>query len=199
MPPGSRIGEQELADEFGVSRGPVRDALRILEREGLATLLPRRGVIVTDLDARELRELLEIRAGLFDIVVRKLASQSTPEFMQLLEAGVERLHALSTRPEAGNEYAETTYRLLILSARQCDNRRLQRMLSALSLQTLRYSKLGLASIERRQQSVQLWRETLQALKSGDAQRAIDLTRQRIALSGEEAIRSLTTAGSPYPA
>ena len=46
MLPGSRIGEQELADEFSVSRGPVRDALRILEREGLVTLLPRRGVIV---------------------------------------------------------------------------------------------------------------------------------------------------------
>mgnify|MGYP000119534041 CR=1 FL=1 len=41
MAPGARIGEQELADEFAVSRGPIREALRILEREGLATLLPR--------------------------------------------------------------------------------------------------------------------------------------------------------------
>jgi DNA-binding transcriptional regulator YhcF (GntR family) len=60
MAPGARIGEQELADEFSVSRGPIRDALRILEREGLATLLPRRGAIVTELSADELRELLEI-------------------------------------------------------------------------------------------------------------------------------------------
>ncbi|MDD5030802.1 MAG: GntR family transcriptional regulator, partial [Rhodoferax sp.] len=47
--PGERIAEQELADEFGVSRGPIREALRILEREGLVTLLPRRGAIVTEL------------------------------------------------------------------------------------------------------------------------------------------------------
>jgi DNA-binding GntR family transcriptional regulator len=73
--PGARIGEQELADEFSVSRGPIRDALRILEREGLATLLPRRGAIVTELSADELRELLEIRAGLFEMVVRKIAAQ----------------------------------------------------------------------------------------------------------------------------
>jgi DNA-binding GntR family transcriptional regulator len=52
LAPGVRIGEQELADEFKVSRGPVRDALRILEREGLATLLARRGAIVTDLSAQ---------------------------------------------------------------------------------------------------------------------------------------------------
>jgi DNA-binding transcriptional regulator YhcF (GntR family) len=75
MAPGARIGEQELADEFSVSRGPIRDALRILEREGLATLLPRRGAIVTELSADELRELLEIRAGLFEMVVRKIAAQ----------------------------------------------------------------------------------------------------------------------------
>ena len=60
MPPGARVGEQELADEFAVSRGPIRDALRILEREGLITLLPRRGAIVTELSASELRELLEV-------------------------------------------------------------------------------------------------------------------------------------------
>jgi DNA-binding GntR family transcriptional regulator len=75
MPPGARIGEQELADEFAVSRGPIREALRILEREGLATLLPRRGAIVTDLTASELRELLEVRAGLFELVVRKIAAR----------------------------------------------------------------------------------------------------------------------------
>jgi DNA-binding transcriptional regulator YhcF (GntR family) len=73
MPPAARISEQELADEFSVSRGPIREALRILEREGLVTILARRGAIVTELSATELQELLEIRAGLFDMVVRKLA------------------------------------------------------------------------------------------------------------------------------
>jgi DNA-binding FadR family transcriptional regulator len=97
MPPGGRIGEQELADEFAVSRGPIRDALRILEREGLATLLPRRGAIVTELSADELRELLEIRAGLFEMVVRKIAATAQPqELLAMLEAGVARLETLAT-------------------------------------------------------------------------------------------------------
>ncbi|MBL8372388.1 MAG: GntR family transcriptional regulator [Burkholderiaceae bacterium] len=196
MPPGARIGEQELADEFAVSRGPIREALRILEREGLATLLPRRGAIVTDLTASELRELLEVRAGLFELVVRKIAARPSPEILTLMEAGVTRLEVLSTAEDGGDDYAETAYRLMILCARQCGNRRLQRMLTALSLQTLRYSKLGLASVERRQRSARLWREATTALARGDVERMVALTRQRIEESGEEAIRQLGLPAHP---
>lgn len=196
MAPGARIGEQELADEFAVSRGPIREALRILEREGLATLLPRRGAVVTELSADELRELLEVRAGLFELVVRKVAARPNPELLALLEAGVARLEALSSPADAGNDYAETAYRLMILCARQSGNRRLQRMLTALSLQTLRYSKLGLASVPRRQRSASLWREATKALAQGDVERTVALTRQRIDESGEEAIRQLETPTPP---
>jgi DNA-binding GntR family transcriptional regulator len=190
MPPGARIAEQELALEFNVSRGPIRDALRILEREGLATILARRGAIVTDLSAEELGELLEIRSGLFELVVRKLVARRGPDTVALLGAGVARLEALAAAPDAGGEYAETTYRLLLLLARQCGNKRLQRMLTALSLQTLRYSKLGLASVLRRQRSAALWREAAQAFAEGDVERMVLLTRQRIEESGAEAIHQL---------
>jgi DNA-binding GntR family transcriptional regulator len=190
MPPGERIGEQELADEFNVSRGPVREALRILEREGLVTILARRGAIVTELTASELRELMEIRAGLFEIVVRKLAQSNHPELLPMLRAGNRRLEALSQLDDDGGAYAETTYRLLILCARMAGNRRLQRMLTGLSLQTLRYSKLGLASQDRRQRSAQLWQQALEALEQGHAEKMVVLTRQRIEESAEEAIRQL---------
>ena len=196
MAPAARISEQELADEFNVSRGPIREALRILEREGLVTILARRGAIVTELSATELHELLEIRAGLFEMVVRKLAVQPKPELFAMLRAGVERLDALAPVPEAGGEYAETTYRLLILCARQSGNRRLQRMLTALSLQTLRYSKMGLASTERRLQSAALWRQATLALENADVELMVALTRQRIEESGDEAIRQLTLQNTP---
>ncbi len=67
------------------------------------------------------------------------------------------------------------------------------MLAALSLQTLRYSKLGLRSVERRQRSVSLWREALDALERGDAQTLVEVSRQRIAESGDEAARQLGAA------
>jgi len=191
LKPGERIGEQELADEFKVSRGPVREAIRVLEREGLATILARRGAIVTELTADELREIFEIRAGLFDIVARQVAATRPPELMAVLQAGVARLEELAATADGGDAYAETAYRLMIIAARFCGNLRLQRMLSSLSLQTLRYSKLGLASTTRRQRSARLWRQAMTALERGDAERLMALTRQRIQESGEEAVRRLS--------
>ena len=188
--PGERIAEQQVADEFQVSRGPVREAIRLLEREGLATVLPRRGAVVTELTAHEVGELFEIRTALFALVVHKIATTLPADLLATLEAGTQRLDALATVPDGGDAYAETVYKLLIVVARSCDNLRLQQMLSALSLQTLRYSKLGLASVERRLKSAKLWRDTLEALKRGDVETAVKLSQQRIIDSGAEAVRSL---------
>ena len=82
------------------------------------------------------------------------------------------------------------HRLLILCARMAGNRRLQRMLTGLSLQTLRYSKLGLASVERRLRSARLWQEATDAMATGDTERMVALTRQRIEESADEAVRVL---------
>jgi hypothetical protein len=70
------------------------------------------------------------------------------------------------------------------------------MLTALSLQTLRYSKLGLATVPRRQRSARLWREATDALAHGEVERMVALTRQRIEESGDEAIRQLETPATP---
>ena len=190
LAPGERIAEQQVADEFQVSRGPVREAIRLLEREGLATVLPRRGAVVTELSAHEVAELFEIRTALFALVVKKITKAAPPELLLSLRAGIARLESLADEPGGGDAYAETVYKLLIVVARACDNLRLQQMLSALSLQTLRYSKLGLASVARRRKSAQLWRDSLDAIERGDADLAVRLSQQRIVESGDEALRSL---------
>jgi DNA-binding GntR family transcriptional regulator len=190
LAPGARILEQDLADEFRVSRGPIRDAIRILEREQLVTILPRRGAVVTGLSAEEVREIFEIRGGLHELVARRTIARRDPELLAVMRAGIARLDKLAGLRDDGGRYAETTYRLTLIAARLCGNERLYRMLSALSLQTLRYSKLGLASRERRQASVALWRQSAQALERGDTRAYVALARQRIEASGEEAARVL---------
>lgn len=196
LAPRARILEEELAAEFNVSRGPVRDAIRVLEREGLVTILPRRGAVVTDLAAHEVSEIFEIRAGLLEIVARKVATARDPQLLALLRAGVARLQRLATMKDDQGAYAETSYRLSILSVRACGNQRLTRMLVALSLQTLRYAKLSLASAERRKRSASVWTEALAALEAGDAERYARLVRQRVEESGTEAARRLN---APEPA
>lgn len=68
------------------------------------------------------------------------------------------------------------------------------MLTGLSLQTLRYSKLGLATMARRQRSAALWQEALDALERGDTERMVCLTRQRITESADEAVLQLGAMG-----
>ena len=193
--PGGRIGEQDLADEFKVSRGPVREALRILEREGLVTLLARRGAIVTELGKQELQELMEIRAGLFEVAVRKLMQAPDRHFVALMRDGTRHLQALARQEGAAKAYVEATHRLLILVVRLTGNRRLQCMLTSISLQTLRYSMLGLASPERRKASAALWAKALRALEKGDADELVRLTRQRIDESAQEASRVLQASAT----
>ena len=190
LAPGDRIGEQELADEFALSRGPVREAIRILEREGLVAVLPRRGAVVAAPSAQELRELFEIRAGLFEVVVRKVVAERPPELLAVMRGGVARLRALAAEPAGGDAYAETVHRLIQVTAHFAGNERLRRMIAALSLQTLRYSKLGLADPARRQRSARLWTEAQQALERGDAEVMMRLARQRSEESAEAAARAL---------
>ena len=190
LAPGARVGEQELADTFAVSRGPVREAIRILEREGLVAVLPRRGAVVASLSAQELRELFEVRAGLFDVVVRKIAQERPPELLAAMRAGVARLKLLAEQPDGGDAYAETVHRLIQISANFARNERLRRMIAALSLQSLRYSKLGLATPERRKRSVRIWQQSLKAIEAGDAEQLAALSRQRAQESAEEAARLL---------
>ena len=196
MAPGTRILEQELAEAFRVSRGPIRDAIRMLEREGLATIHARRGAVVTDLSQEEVRELFEVRAALIETAARKNAENPPPDLLAILEAGVARLDALARMDDDGGRYAETVYRLSILGARRCGNTRLARMVTALSLQTLRYSKLGFTSKARRLASLKLWKASVVALRRGDADAYAALTRQRIEASGAEAARRLSAADNP---
>lgn len=68
--PGQRLQQADLAKRLGVSRMPIREALRTLEREGLVELQPYRGAVVANLSSDELREIYEIRIALETLAVR---------------------------------------------------------------------------------------------------------------------------------
>ncbi len=83
--PGERINEQQLAARFGVSRGPIREAVRGLEGAGLARAVTNRGVFVRQLSVTEVRELYDIRAALFGLAGRLMAERATQVEIEALE------------------------------------------------------------------------------------------------------------------
>jgi DNA-binding GntR family transcriptional regulator len=85
LKPGSRINEQQLAQRHGVSRGPIREAVRALEGAGLVRSVPNRGVFVRRLSVPEVRELYDIRAALFGLAGRLFAGRATAAEIERLE------------------------------------------------------------------------------------------------------------------
>src|SRR5690349_19192547 len=107
--PGHRIQEQDLADRFAVSRGPVREALRILEKDGMVQILPRRGAQVTRLDVDEVNEIFEIRTSLFGLAARLFAKRPNEAALEQLKEGVDRLQYLVNNKV--DDYVSAVYRL----------------------------------------------------------------------------------------
>jgi DNA-binding GntR family transcriptional regulator len=97
--PGERVPQDDLAQQLGVSRMPVREALRILESEGLVELRPHRGAVVVDLLPEDIAEVFEIRA----MLEGKAAALAAPN---LADATIERLREIEAElAEAGDDEA----------------------------------------------------------------------------------------------
>jgi DNA-binding GntR family transcriptional regulator len=104
LPPGSRIVEQQIAEELNVSRAPVRDALRALVHDGLVTISPHRGAVVTPISHELIVDVFDVRAALEGLAARDAALRITPEDIATLR----RLMAeMMQAAEAGDRYQVT--------------------------------------------------------------------------------------------
>lgn len=198
--PGQRIMEQAVADEFQVSRGPVRESLRLLEKDGLVTILARRGALVTKLSIDEVREIFDIRAMLNGLRDRAIAEDpQRTQHLPLLEKTIAELTRLSRDAAQGDAYVDAVARLNRSLGQILRNRRLKSILDSLALQTLRYSQLGLSTPQRRKQSVQHWQKLLKAIREGNGIEAERIARQRVTDSRDAAIARLQEAENrPHP-
>ena len=87
FPPGTQLVEARLADELGISRGPVREGLKRLRQEGLVVHHPHQGMFVRELTAEDVIHIYDVRVALESVAIRQLARTGTapPEFKALLE------------------------------------------------------------------------------------------------------------------
>jgi DNA-binding GntR family transcriptional regulator len=79
LPPGSAVSEAALSQRLGIGRTPIREALQRLARERLVTILPRRGIIVSEINIKSQLRLLEVRREVERLVARSAARRATPE------------------------------------------------------------------------------------------------------------------------
>jgi DNA-binding GntR family transcriptional regulator len=191
--PGDRIREENLAEQFEVSRGPVREALRILEKDAVVRILPNRGAHVTQLSIKEVEDIFEIRCTLSSTMVSRLTAVEAARLAATIDADVQLLEDIALDPESANVYFDTTFHLSRVLREACSNERLSEILASLARQTLRYTQLGLATPERRQESARNWRTMQKAMASGKLKVAVEAVEKLVNDSRSEAVRQLQAA------
>ena len=137
LKPGERLMEIHLADKLGVSRTPIREAIRKLELEGLVTMIPRRGAEVAQITEKSLKDVLEVRRALDALAVELACDRiSDGEKEQLKKACDEFARATTTKDATVIAKADVAFHDIIVQA--TGNQRLIQLINNLSEQMYRY-------------------------------------------------------------
>lgn len=195
LPPGTRLSELAIADELGVSRTPVREALRLLEQEGLVVRQRGHGLFVAELTRKEAAEIIGMRSVLEGYAAGLAADRITPlELEKIRLAHKDAEEAIALGDVSRLVKANTTFHDTINEASHAP--RCVAMIAELRDWVLRYRAEALADEEARRRSFEQHAEILTALEEGDAQKTEQLMRvhildttgsvvERIATSSEE--------------
>lgn len=148
LKPGERLMEIQLANKLGVSRTPIREAIRKLELEGLVLMIPRRGAEVAEITEKSLRDVLEVREALEILAVQLACEKMTPEGLEDLKVAAKEFEEviecgdITTIAEADVKFHDIIYRAT-------DNDRLIQLLNNLREQMYRYRVEHLKNEEAR--------------------------------------------------
>ena len=137
LKPGERLMEIHLANKLGVSRTPIREAIRKLELEGLVTMIPRRGAEVAQITEKSLRDVLEVRRALDALSVELACDRIDDEELAALGKACESFEkAVSTGDPKKIAQADVEFHNIIVKA--AGNTRLVQLINNLSEQMYRY-------------------------------------------------------------
>lgn len=178
FPPGYRLVERELADQLGMSRTPIRWAIKRLEAEGFLERKPSRGVCLKILDFNEVLELLYIRESLEGMAGRLAAENRTPEQAQAIMAVVEEMEKELCDHELLNYYRLSgELHQLIMAASH--NNSLIKMATHVNSQAARFQYKNLLLAGRVSESVKEHRAIAEAICAANPDEAEQRIRQHI--------------------
>lgn len=183
LKPGERVSEPDIAERYGISRTPIREAFRQLESEGYLTVIPRKGAVVAKHTEKDIEEFYSIKSVLEGYAAYLAAEKMTPKDLDKLEAINNRLAKLSKSNDVKtffrvhNEFHE-------YFIRAAGNQKLLEMIYQL-LKKFEYLRVASLSIPGRMDiSVQEHRKILEAFRRNDGVTADLLVRKNAAYGGQ---------------
>ena len=182
---GERLTEDRLADDFGVSRNPVREALRVVETEGFIVVVPHRGAVVAALDDRAIRDLFAVRERLEPLAAGLAAERATPSDVAALRDLLEHANAATLADDTeALAWLDGDLHLRVVEISR--NRWLTSVATAMYHHVHRALNSGRGRCEPHS-----WREHLpliEAIASGDCAAATEVARRHAEAATREAIR-----------
>lgn len=192
---GTALSEYQLAKEIGVSRTPVREALKRLEHEGLVRTVARRGTFVADLSVRDIVEIYQVRIQLEAFAARVAAERIEPSEVDDLLEELDRAENLVPRGrlEAAREHDRHLHRQIIEST---SNVRLARILMTLDDQVHRIRERAMGHAARVPATLIEHRAVLQAIKTRDGAAAEKAMRDHLQAARDNAVQ-MALAGMTF--
>ena len=170
LKPGERLMEIQLAEELGVSRTPVREAIRKLEMEGYVIMMPRRGTYIADLSIRDINEVFEIRTSLESLASALAADRITEDELEKLQR---LLVQIGTHIKSGDMESivrtDTEFHDLLYQASR--NTRLVGIISNLREQLTRFRTTSMSYPGRLKATLEEHRNIVEAIAQGDEKAA----------------------------
>ena len=195
LPPGAQLIEAQLAEALGVSRGPIREAFRVLEEAGLVRQEKNRGVFVRSIPLDEAMEIYDLRALMDEAVGRRLAERITPEQLKAARVLVDQMEQAVKAGDADR------YHLINLEFHDklvefAGNRKLiaiyRRLIKELSL----FRRINLADGKQLPMSVAEHRAIVKAIASGDGDVAGRAMREHVLESKQRTERNNKAPSPP---
>ena len=189
LKPGERLMEIALSQRLGVSRTPVREAIRMLEQEGLVIMIPRKGAQVAEISEKDLKDVLEVRLGLEELAVRIACQRITEEELEELEQAVKEFEEAMKEDNLG-VLAAADVKVHEVIYGSTHNKRLVQIISNIREQMYRYRVEYLKDEDTRNLLVKEHKEIYAAIKNRDVKSAKEISYQHIENQREAIIRSI---------
>ena len=190
LPPGTWVDEQALAADYGISRTPLREALKVLAAEGLVTLKPRRGCYVTEISERDLDEVFSVMSMLEGECARLSAARATEDDLARLRAIHANLEKAAGKPDI-DRFFEANQAFHLALQEIADNRWLLHVIEDLRKVIKLSRHHSLFSEGRLEQSLAEHRVILEALGRRDAAGIEQAMRDHIS-SGRRALAKIAS-------
>lgn len=178
LKPGERLMEVKLAEDMGVSRTPVREAIRKLELEGLVVMVPRKGAYVADISVKDAAEVFEIRWALEGLAASLASQRITDMEIKELEKVLEDIQeaAKTSNTEMIIKKDSEFHNILFNSTK---NERLAQIINNLKQQIYRFRVESFRNPERFKKTIQEHKAIIDAIKERDADKAEKITKNHI--------------------